>query len=71
LLLAAAREKSALAAAVLISDSKPSTIAVRQHAHTVLKGWYPKDLFILRRYEENGRAPSRENAQVCLDAAMT
>lgn len=46
-------------------------MAVRQHAHTVLKGWYPKDLLILRRNEENGRAPSRENAQVCLDAAIT
>lgn len=68
---AAANEKRALAAALLINDNKPRITATMQDAHTVLNGWYPKDLLIFRRYWEKGKPPSREKAQVCLEAATT
>lgn len=32
-------------------------------------GWYRMRVEMWRKKEENGRAPSRENAQACRDAA--
>ena len=48
----------------------PSKMDVTQQNQTVFTGVFV-NLFILYKMDENGRAPSREKANVCRDAART
>jgi len=69
LLPATTREKSAAAAAGAMRQRRPRTAASKTQPQIVRKGMYPILFEIGLKKLENGRAPSRENAQVCLDAA--